>query len=300
MIKLIKIFNIELEINYSLIPIIILGIFFGFIKEFAIVFTIVTLHELAHSLVSNFYGYEAKTIELFALGGVVRSEEISFIHPKEVINISISGPLLNFLFFFLGIITKNILLLEMPLLDFFNYANLSLGLFNLMPIIPLDGGRILRAYLCNSMDIKRATYTTVFVGKVLCMIIFVIGIILTIESIRGITLIVFAVYLYFKNEKEKEIVSLQHIQKVFSKPKGLNEKINVKVKYIIAYKESSLKDILKDLSIGYYCIIRVLNNRGKFIGELTEGEILDAVIKYDSLTTLGELLNNKDAKYLRR
>lgn len=300
MIKLIKIFNIELKINYSLIPIIILGIFFGFIKEFTIVFTIVTLHELAHSLVSNYYGYEAKTIELFALGGVVRSEEISFQSPKEVINISLAGPLLNFLFYFLGIITKNILDLEVSLLDFFNYTNLSLGLFNLIPIIPLDGGRILRAYFCKSMDIKKATNTTVFVGKLLCMIIFVIGIILTIESLRGITLIVFSIYLYYKNEKEKEIVSLQHIQRIFSKPKGVKDRINVKVKYIIAKKESSLKDILKDLSIEYYCVIRVVNNRGKFIGELTEGEILDAVIKYDSLTTLEELINNKDTKYLRR
>jgi len=295
MIKIIKIFDIEIKVNYSLIPIIILGIFFGFLWEIVVLFTIVTLHEFAHGAVSNLYGYEAKSIELFAFGGVVKSEDIIFLKPSQVIIISLAGPLLNFFLLLSGLLVRNIFDLQLDILNFFINSNLSLGIFNLLPIIPLDGGRILRAYLNTYMDIKKATYTSVNIGKVLCIIIFVIGIILTIESLRGIMLIVFSLYLYVMSKNENEIISLQHMQKIFTKP-TVNKKVNVKVKYISVYEQDSLKDVLKVLSVGTYCIVKVLDSRGRLLGELTEGEILEAVIMYDSLTTLENLITIKKKK----
>lgn len=294
MIKILKIFNIEIQINFSLLPILILGLFFGFLRELAILFFIITLHELAHSLTSKYYGYETEKIELSLFGGAVKTDEIIFLEPKKVILISIVGPMLNFAFFFVSISISKVFGINNDLLNFFIYANLSLGIFNLLPVLPLDGGRMLRACLNKSLELKEATFTTVFIGNIVCMILFILGTILVTRSHNGIVLIVFSVYLYIKNNKEKEMIIFLHMQRVITKPKNVQKKLDIKIKYISANEYCSLKDTLKNLSVGNYCIIKVINNRGKMIGELSEGEILEAIINYNSLITLEELLKIKD------
>jgi membrane-associated protease RseP (regulator of RpoE activity) len=113
-----------------------------------IVFVSVLLHELGHAIAADHYG-RAPQIELYEMGGLTISTRYSLLsYPKEIL-ISFAGPLAGFLFGgllyllvrFLGPIQNNILAFVIGQLL---WVNIGWGIINLIPILPLDGGSIMR------------------------------------------------------------------------------------------------------------------------------------------------------------
>ncbi len=121
-------------------------------------FVSITVHELAHSLVSIRFGIPVRSITLFIFGGVsdISKEPEDF---SQEFKIAFAGPLVSFiiaaifgLFVFLisqSNVVSNVPVFAMiePVFFYTALINLLLGIFNLVPAFPLDGGRILRASL---------------------------------------------------------------------------------------------------------------------------------------------------------
>jgi len=118
-------------------------------------FATLVLHELAHSLVAKAYGMRVRSITLFALGGVSQIEtEIS--EAKTEFWIAIAGPITSAVIgiAFLGaawvagwVPRTNPVEPTVAVLVWLGYINLVLAVFNMVPGFPLDGGRVLRAFL---------------------------------------------------------------------------------------------------------------------------------------------------------
>lgn len=113
-----------------------------------IVFISILLHELGHAIFSNYYGRKP-SIELLWSGGVTISSRYTLLsYPKEIL-ISIAGPLVGFIF-------GGILILLVQITGPFQnqmlswimkqliWVNIGWGIFNLLPILPLDGGSIMQ------------------------------------------------------------------------------------------------------------------------------------------------------------
>jgi len=108
-------------------------------------------HELAHSLVAQKYGLKVREIELFIFGGVSKIEGEPE-NPKSEILIALVGPLVSLLlgalFLYLNtLIIGNFAISFKITLVYLGISNFSLGMFNIIPAFPLDGGRVLRAIL---------------------------------------------------------------------------------------------------------------------------------------------------------
>lgn len=115
-------------------------------------FLSIVLHELSHSLVGRHYGVPIAGITLFIFGGIAEMRD-SPLNPKSEFFMSLAGPLLSFvlglIFYFLSQVGLNANW-PMPITSVLSYLgmiNFVLGIFNLLPGFPLDGGRILRAIL---------------------------------------------------------------------------------------------------------------------------------------------------------
>ena len=119
----------------------------GFIATL-LFFASVMIHELAHSLVAIHHGIDIPEITLFIFGGVSRlSQEPS--DPQTEFKIAVVGPLTSFvlaaLFWGLGALLKNFSpSLIAVVVGYLAWINLILGIFNLVPGFPLDGGRLLQ------------------------------------------------------------------------------------------------------------------------------------------------------------
>ena len=113
-----------------------------------LLFTSVLLHELGHALMALREGVKVLSITLFHLGGIARVErECST--PLGNLRIAAAGPLVSLLLALVMFLGAGALSPEQPLLSTLltqvGSLNLVLGLFNLLPGLPLDGGLILKA-----------------------------------------------------------------------------------------------------------------------------------------------------------
>ncbi len=190
-INLFSVFGIRLEVHATFL--ILVGLFawtgwaldgvgamFWSVLFILAVFGCVVLHELGHSLVAQRYGIEVIRILLLPIGGMAQFQSVPREARKEVI-IALAGPLVNFALavplFALGGIPREFLALSLggyfPLVNtqtFFQallIVNLVMGMFNLLPIFPMDGGRMFRAFLTYRLSYLKATGTAAIVSKIL-------------------------------------------------------------------------------------------------------------------------------------
>ncbi len=149
-----------------------------------LIFLCVLLHELGHSRVAQSYGLSIVSIVLLPIGGVSQITDIPKDPIKEV-NITIAGPIVNFviagLLFAVGkLLDPSLAFSQISLqsgnilVDLF-WANVMLGVFNIIPAYPMDGGRILRGILAMKRDYVEATRLAADVGKLFAIGFIVFG-----------------------------------------------------------------------------------------------------------------------------
>ena len=147
-------------------------------------FASVLMHEMGHSVVAQRLGIKVIDITLLPIGGLARMERIPR-EPKEELLITVAGPLVNFVLAPLLWLAHSVfeppvapeLLLDAsgPPLGQLAALNLMIGLFNLVPAFPMDGGRLLRAILAQRMPYERATHVSVMLGQALAFAFGFIG-----------------------------------------------------------------------------------------------------------------------------
>jgi Zn-dependent protease/CBS domain-containing protein len=160
-----------------------------------IVFGSVVLHELGHALVARGSGIPAKGIILLPIGGITILDEAHVVHDpvngwKRDIRIAAAGPLVNLLIagvsaLILAAVIPGFSVTARPLLHYsallrsIVWANLYLGLFNLLPAYPMDGGRVLRALFSRQVDMVRATQRAVRIGNVFSILMIMLGMLIS-------------------------------------------------------------------------------------------------------------------------
>jgi Zn-dependent protease len=133
-------------------------------------FLSVLLHELAHSLYALRRGGRVRDITLLLIGGVSQISEMPR-EPRHEAVMALVGPLVSIglgaLLYGLHVLLADTSSFQLRFALFYLAGlNLFLGLFNLLPAYPMDGGRILRALLSSRLGELRATRVAAAVGKV--------------------------------------------------------------------------------------------------------------------------------------
>ena len=158
----------------------------------AIVFFLsVVLHELGHSIVARHYGIPVNSIKLFVFGGVsqIGTEPPS---AKAEFVMAVAGPLVSFVLagVLAGLsVTFASVAPLLALTKYLAYINVVLGLFNLIPGFPLDGGRVFRAIVWGvTNSLRRATVIAGNLGRFIGFLFILFGVyqVLTGSFINGL------------------------------------------------------------------------------------------------------------------
>lgn len=158
-------FPIEINLSFLLLLAFVFVAFGGFagVVIVCLAFASVLLHELGHALVARRLGVRVSGIELGFFGGAAKMVELPRTANHELA-IAAAGPAVSLALAGLGLGLGA--LTHVSLLSWIGYTNLILAAFNLIPALPMDGGRILRAILTRKMDFVKATDVAVKVARV--------------------------------------------------------------------------------------------------------------------------------------
>jgi len=145
-----------------------------------LLFLSVLLHELAHSLVARRRGLPVKNITLFVFGGASNIEQEPS-SPGIELQMTIVGPLTSLLIgglcFLLLFAMRGPMAPLAAILSYLGLSNVVLGLFNLVPGFPLDGGRLLRSVIWKlTGNLRTATRAATLVGQMMAYFLILIGI----------------------------------------------------------------------------------------------------------------------------
>jgi Zn-dependent protease len=142
-------------------------------------FVSVLLHELGHSVVAMLYKIPVQSITLFIFGGVSRiTKEPS--SPFSEFVISFAGPLVSFVLGGIFFVITPLFAAGSPLMGLVKYLafiNVALGVFNLIPGYPLDGGGVLMSFIWKATNnMHRATLIAANIGRVVAFLFIAFGV----------------------------------------------------------------------------------------------------------------------------
>lgn len=296
--NLFKIFNIQIKISYLIFFILVFSMFFNYFSQLLVLIVVILIHELAHCYACNYYNISISEIKIFVFGGVAKFQGHIEENPKQEVIIALAGPVSNcILVIIILLIVNKLNIKENYIVQLFLTANITISLFNLIPILPLDGGRVARGIMGYYLGIKKATYIIIRLGYCICILLFVIGIYgALVYNIEYVFISFLSVYVFFCNKGEKERIDFIFAKNIVLKKKSLFTEGIMDVKHIIAMEFVDIKNIFNEFTLEQYYIITVTNTKGKVIGNLSESEVIDAIIEYDNNIVLGELINIKRSK----
>ena len=189
-----KIRQTEIEISYLLLcaaaAAVILDVFRGFVFCAAAVI----VHESGHLLMMKKIGYFPKRIKISLFEIDIRDDSRQLRSEKENMLIIFFGPAANFICFLPAFL---LYLIGTDRMLPFAAANLSVGLFNLLPVMSLDGGQLLYLCLCKRMSHERAERVVYRATFVLIFPIAAVGFFILFHSQYNFSLLCVCAYLIF-------------------------------------------------------------------------------------------------------
>lgn len=238
---ILKVWGIPIKLHASIvliIPVLLLDFEWAQALVYGVgMFVSITLHELGHCFVAMRKGCRVTEILLLPIGGVARMERIPT-RPRDEALMAIAGPAVSLFLFAvlcfggglvpaspagigggqvgLTVFDKHFALAVLGRLFYLNIfqvlglTNLVLLLFNLIPAFPMDGGRILRAWLTSRLGLLRATFVAALMGKAGAVILVLVG-----YYQQVWTMVAVAVFVYIAAGQEYRAVERKEGLKAF-------------------------------------------------------------------------------------
>lgn len=260
---------------------------FGAIAFFTLLFLCVALHEFGHVLTARRFGVLTPDVTLLPIGGIARIDRIPE-KPVQELLIALAGPLVNFgiaglLVLLIGALPDPVAMMRQDkppgLLELLALANLSLGLFNLIPAFPMDGGRALRALLSVRMGYVRATRVAAVTGQIFAVLFGVAGLMM-----GHFILVLIAIFIYLAAGTEAGIAQLRR---------------SILGRSAADIMITSFEPLAADMPLGTaaQALIRtaqhefpVTDQNGRLQGLLTRTRLLDALQRGNEQTLVGDVM----------
>lgn len=221
-------------------------------------FVSVLIHELGHCVVGQRLGMKIKRITLWILGGMAQFEKLPSQPGGEAV-MAIAGPITSLALGGLFWLTRGLVSAQLAsaqfLLSYLMFMNVVLAVFNLLPALPLDGGRVLRSLLALRMPRIQATQIAASVSKMLAVLLGLLGFVSF-----NLILMLIALFIYMAVTGETQVAVVAGMLKDIS----VKELMSREVKTVSP--DMSLSDLVKKMFDERHLGYPVVDDSGRLVG----------------------------------
>lgn len=270
-----KLRGLTIKVN----PLFLLILFLFFLLEMAvealIAFGLVILHELVHLLIAYRSGYRVSRIEIFPFGGMAEYSGLLEMEPWQEIRVALAGPIFNLIFaFFIYFFTYSGLAEPGFFLSLLLQYNLIIGTVNLIPALPLDGGRVFRAFLVKNNGIKRGNDLALKVSKYLAISGIIMGILVLLTGKANLWFLFFFFFIYGMINREKKQLFYYFLQ-YLSRRRDINNQLRIKeLAGQVVSDTLPVKEVIYYINPVKYSLFFVLDIEQNIKGIITESHLV--------------------------
>lgn len=249
----------------------------------------VLLHEAAHALAARAVGVRVKELLLTPFGGALRIEGLWSFRPGQVALVALAGPAASLLVMTCAAALAYAGLVSPRAAGDWVRVNLMIAAFNLMPALPLDGGRLMTASLGGSLGAGKALRVGVLMGRALgiAMLALVVWQFAAARKVN-LTIVLCALFVLLSGPAEKRSADGAELLSLLSRRDELTEEGVLPLSWIAADQAVRCQDAMRRLRARRVHRIAVYDDGMRLLGAVEERELIDAVRRGEP-ETLGEL-----------
>ena len=282
-----NILGIKIELHYSFFLLLCLVVLSGNIVFAAASAIFSIFHELAHERVARLLGYTPEKISSGLFGGILHIRE-GFIKPLDELIIHLSGPFFNLVI--AAILYGGYSYLPLSYIEPIILANIVLGIFNLMPFYPLDGGKIVGLYLAIFLGYGRSQKISRVFSLIFSFSLFLLGIYLVQYNILNLLISALAINLYVAGKQDNGFILYKVTRNIEESDKTNKSKI------VVCRGDVKAIRILEKYKPLENRVFTIVNDKGSYKGQLSEEELLSGIYHCGIYTDFNKLLDLKKGK----
>lgn len=291
-----KFYRFKITIHPLFLILGVVLLFVGQLSLFLITTFSALLHELGHFLVADKLGYKMTRIRLMPFGAELFGDFDSF-YEKDEMYVAIAGPIVNFCFCIVILSLWWVKPAIYNVTEELFFTNLVMGLFNLLPIFPLDGGRIVLCKLSKNLERKKAAKLVKNITKFFAIMMFILFI-LTIFVKINLTFGIMAFMLYFTASSNFKDATYQKIELSSLVKEKFVEWVFMSVPETSKIYELRKRHVKNKVIV--FLVLDAENNISYTINELELENLILRVNLLDDMKTIKKILfnNNNNSMFI--
>lgn len=237
----------------------------------AMSYAIMLVHELFHLAAALWIGLKPAHITLYPFGVNLRLKNRIVYGLADEIILYLAGPLSNILMALLAMLFR-------PQWQDFYRMNLCLFILNMLPVLPLDGGVVLKKILMHRLGQRRAERILCWISWCMIAALSALGVWIAIKNQFQFSICFFVIFLLGNIFTAKEKYNIDFVKELmFYQEKGRKFR-NKQVKTVMLRKGDSPRTLAQSFTAGQYYIIFVVTPEGKIDDILTETQLMQYIL----------------------
>ncbi len=247
-----------------------------------------SLHELCHALMAKALGYRISSIELEPFGFIARLEKNIADRWDELL-IASSGPLFSLVAGTAFLALKGQFGGDFHYFEEFGRINLWIAVVNLIPALPLDGGRAAKAALSGLLQEKSSIKLLCSIGAGVGLLLGALFAWMLIEGQWNITFLIWGVFLPLAAWREWRTQKGYRVSAMLRRTSAMRSGSAVPVRHTAVHGSLPAKEALKLFGDGRYTVLYVVDDEAKKLGELNEASLLNGIAEKGQEAALCDL-----------
>ncbi len=266
------------EIHISVLFLFGIAIALDFVKTLAVTYAIVLIHELAHFLTATRLGVEGDKLVIMPFGVTMQLKNSTVKNPEDELKIAVAGPVSNVIMAGLVILLNKSGYVAFDDACYLVMLNFGIAVVNVVPALPLDGGRMLKAYLTLQMGYIKAYNLTMTATKITAVLLILGGVALIFVTGFNFSFFMIGAFLIANMVSEQRGKRLILMREILYSRQKLMEVGSKNCGVITIMSEAPARKALKNLTYNKYYTINIVNDNMDIIGAVTETKLIQGLI----------------------
>lgn len=273
----------KISVHPFFVIIMLASVLTGHFLELIALFAIVFIHELGHVFAARCFGVNVLSIQMLPFGGVAEMEDTSHLTVRREIAIALAGPLQNVILIGISLLLKVCGLWEGAFFIYFIHSNLLIALFNLLPILPLDGGKVWQSLCSTVLPFHLTLVYSLRISLLFSVLVILYAVVPYMfgQGMPNLNLLLVGIFLFYSNWMDYRNIMYRFMRFLVNR-----EQVYVRhwmngglAQPIVTNKSQPLEQILRLFRRQKYHFVYVMNQQGDIVAVLPEQRIISSFLR---------------------